>query len=262
MRRGGWPPRTRHFALPRALFHTFGLHPTRAVQAWRYARETRAARAARPVPPSAGDSVPWSPSPAVVLAHIDAESEAAVNEWRRANAEHAGSAAIWLYIVRQALREAGLAMTDGVMVAFDCRRYLPRGVTANSNFIIGLDIELAADDSLPTLIRRLAECKAAAAPLAAIGVASARAVLRPERAAFDTVGPALRCAGKRDVHRPRLDQDTRRLRRGAKGGERSLTGLLDPAGPEDLTVLNSQDRRSTKHSDLVSRQRVRVRSDQ
>lgn len=225
-------------ALPWALARTFGLHPARARRAWRCATDLRAANAAGHVPAPVAESTPWSPSPAVVIANVDAEAEAAVKDWRRTHAGKSGGAAIWLFIVRQALRAAGLPMTDSVVVAFDCRRYLPKQATTNSNFMIGLEIPFDQDQTLSTLIALLRECKDAGMPLAQLGVASAKAVLRAE-ARPDT--PSTRAVGvpaslmySEMGHLTMLDDLP-----WSDADERSLTGLLDPATPDGVTVYCS-----------------------
>jgi hypothetical protein len=226
-------------ALPRALVATFGIHPARARMAWRYAAGLRSTHAVLPNAAVGGESVAWSPSFAVSVAHVNADAESAVDEWRRANTGKAGSAAVWLYIVRQALRAADLQMTDRVMVGFDCRRYLPRGSTANGNFVMGVEVPLVDQDKLPTVGTRLRECTSSAVPLAAMGVLSARALLRVGRMPITpsscNVG-ALASVMYSDLgHIMSLDDlpwrgDT----------ERDFTGLLDPGGPDSITVFNTR----------------------
>jgi hypothetical protein len=226
-------------ALPRALVHTFGIHPTRARMAWSYAAGLRSTHTALPEATSGGKSVPWSPSFAVTVAHVTADAESAVTEWRRANVEKSGSAAVWLYIVRQALRAAGLQMTDKVMIAFDCRRYLPRRLTINSNFGAGVEIAFDVNETLPTVFTRLRECAASAVPLALMAAGSARALLRAGR---DPITPPSRDVGAlarvmySDVGRITLLDDL--PWRSEK--ERSNVAMLDPGGPEGITVLNTR----------------------
>jgi hypothetical protein len=226
-------------ALPRALIRTFGIHPTRARMAWRYAAGLRSTHTVLPNVTSGSESVAWSPSFAVTVAHVNADAESSVNEWRCENAEKAGSAAVWLYIVRRALRAAGLQMTDEVMIAFDCRRYLPKRLTANSNFVEGLGIPIAVNETLPTMITRLRECTVSAVPLAAMGVVSSRALLRAGRKPVTPPGcnvDALASVMYTDMgHLTSLDDLPWRGE-----NERSFTGLLDPGGPESITVLNSR----------------------
>jgi hypothetical protein len=226
-------------ALLRALIRTFGIHPTRARMAWRHAAGLRSTRTVLPDATSASESVEWSPSFAVTVAHVNADAESSVNHWRCENAETTGSAAVWLYIVRQALRSVGLPMTDEVMIAFDCRRYLPKHLTANSNFVEGLGIPFAVNETLPTLGTRLRECTVSAVPLAAMGAVSTRALLRagrkPDTPHTCNVGAPASVMYTDMGHVTSLDDLPWHGE-----GKRSFTGLLDPGGPESITVLNSR----------------------
>jgi hypothetical protein len=226
-------------ALPRALIRTFGFHPTRARMAWRCAAGLRSNRTVPPSVTAGSESVAWSPSFAVTVAHVNANAESSVNEWRCENGEKAGSAAIWLYVVRQALRASGLQMTDEVVIAFDCRRYLPKRLTANSNFAEGLEVPFAVNEALPTIITRLRECTVSAVPLAVMGAVSARLLFRAGRQ------PVTPTSCNVDVPASVMYSDLGHITslddlpwRGQD--ERSLTGLLGPAAPESITVLNSR----------------------
>lgn len=226
-------------ALPRAVLHTFGRHPRRALRAWRLSADWRSARARRLTSSSPVRTEAWSPSVAVVIAHVDAETEARVTAWRHAHGADVGSAAVWVYVVRGALRAAGLQMTDTVRVAFDCRRYLPKRLTVNSNFIISPDVPFSADESLPSLIKRLREYTETAVPLVGLGAVSAKAVLgRGGKPSADS-------ARNVDALASVLYTDMGHIRslddlpwRGVYA--RSYLGILDPAGPESVTVLNSR----------------------
>jgi hypothetical protein len=226
-------------ALPRALFRRFGVHPSRVRTAWTCAAGLRSNHADRPTATSSGESVAWSPSPAVTVAQLTADAESAVNEWRCAKAEKAGSAAVWLCIVRQALRAAGLQMDDQVIMAFDCRRHLPKQQSAKGNFIIGLGIPCAVNETVPTFAPRLRELTVSAVPLAAMGVVATAALLRagrkPATPSSREVG-ALASVMYTDVGHVTLLDDL--PWRGHD--ERSYTALLEPAGPHSITVLNSR----------------------
>lgn len=226
-------------ALARALVRTFGIHPARASAAWRYAADMRSACAVTRNVRDGGESVAWSPAFAVAVAHVNADAESAVTEWRRANAEDAGSAAVWLYIVRRALRTAGLQMTDTVLVAFDCHRYLPKRFTFNSNFIVGLEFPFAEDETLAGLSTRLREATVAAVPLAAIGAVSARNLLRagrrpPMPASRNVAAPA--SVFYTDMGNITSLDDMPWCDR----ARQSFTGLPDAAYPDDLTILNTR----------------------
>ena len=226
-------------ALPRALIRTFVIHPTRARMAWKCADSLRSTHTVRPDVTASGNAVAASPSFAVTVAHVNADMESAVNEWRCENAGKAGPAAVWLYIVRRALRAAGLQMTDEVMMAFGCRRYLPDGVTVNSNFSEGLAIPFPANESLTALGARLRECTASAVPLAAMAVVSARALYRAGRL------PPMPPRSQGDVPASLMYTDMGRVTsldelpwRG--DSEPSFTGLLDPGSPESITAFNTK----------------------
>jgi hypothetical protein len=224
-------------ALPRALAHTFA-HPGRLRMLWKCAAGLRSAHAGDPNTAS-GERVPWAPSPAVLIARVDADAEAAVNEWRRAHLDKSGTAAVWLYIVRQALRAAGLPMTDRVTVAFDCRRYVPKRRTVNGNFIFGVDIPLAVDERLPTMIATLRELTDAAVPLAAVGAVSARALLPHGRRPSNPSGYLADTPA--DVMYTDMGNLTVLEDLPWRGeGERLATALIDPAGPNSVTVLNAR----------------------
>jgi hypothetical protein len=225
-------------ALLRSVIRTFGANPQWARMAVRYATEQRFQR---PTDIGVASTSPaWGPSFAVRIAHVDANAEAAVQDWRCAHAGRPGSAAVWLYIVRQALQAAGLSMTDRVMTAFDCRRYLSRRQTTNGNFIIGLEVPFAIDDGLSAVSTRIRELGRAAVPLAGMAVVSARAMLRIRR---HENSPASCYQPGAPVHVMYSDLGTIKMIDDApwrSGGERSLTALLDTAGPHDVTVLNTR----------------------
>ena len=224
-------------ALPRALIRTFGIHPSRARAARRYAADLRSSRA---LPPDAGsgDSTAWSPSFAVTVAHVDADAESAVDEWRRANTQKLGSAAVWLYLVRRALRAAGLQMTDEIMVSFDCRRYLPLSHSVNGNFVVGVEIPLATDDGVSIVDSRMRGCISSTVPLAAMGVLSARSLLQrgsiPVTSPSHTVGTP---ASVMYTDMSRISAFDELPWRGPD--KRDFTGLLDLGGPEGVTVFTT-----------------------
>lgn len=220
-------------ALPRALFHVFARHPGRVGGVWRQAAGIRA----RPDVES-GPTVPWTPSYAVAVARVGAAAEHAVNQWCRAHGERPGSAAVWLHLARQALSAAGIAMTPRAIVAFDCRRYQPDGHTANGNFMIGLDIPAAIDESISVLAARLQGLMISGTPLAGMAVISAKALLG---FTADAAAPSVRRIATPGVVMysdmgllTGLDVPWR------AGCAHLATGLLDPAGPNGITVLNTR----------------------
>lgn len=220
-------------ALPQSLFHVFARHPGRIGTVWRQAATIRS----RPAE-EFGPTVPWSPSYAVAVARVDAAAERAVNQWCRDHGERPGSAAVWLHLVRQALGTAGITMTPRAIVAFDCRRYQPAGQTANANFMIGLDIPAPIDEPIAQLAGRLQGLMTSGAPLAGMAVISAKALLglTPDAAA-----PSVRRAGAPgEVMYSDMGLLTGLQVPWRAEGARLATGLLDPAGPNGITVLNTR----------------------
>jgi hypothetical protein len=225
-------------ALPRALLRTFAIHPGRAREAWKFASGLRSACDAVRACPAGRESVAWSPSFAVTVAHIDADAESEVNEWHRANGLIAGRAAVWLYIVSRALRAAGLNVADTVIVAFDCHRHLPERFAHNGNFIVGLEIPVTDGTTLPVLSTRLREATESAVPLAAIGAFSARTLLRPGRKP-PTPGTRIVDAPANVMYTD-MGTITSLDHLPWTGRDRRFTGLPDPAGPDSVTVLNTR----------------------
>lgn len=221
-------------ALPRALARTFGRHPTRVPAALRQASGALSAQAVD----LQADQVAWAPSLGAAVAHIPAEVEAEVDRWRRSRPGRCGSAAFWLYILRQAFRAARLSVADRMMVAFDCRRYLASSEAVSSNFIIGLYTRCADDDDVAAIGARIRNMTAAAVPLAGMAMVSARGLLplrRSER-------PQSRRSGL-PVNVMYTDLGSIEMPEHVlwkSCGERYLVGLLDPAGPNAITVLNTR----------------------
>lgn len=168
-------PDTR-FALTRALVHTFAAHPSRLASASRRALTSRTGTAHADVETEA---VSWSPSVAVENLHLSADIARAVDRWREANAPNAGRAATWLMIVRRALAAAGINIADAVRLVIDCRRYLPRGHRVNDNFIFGLQVLAPAGRALTDVGREIKAQVDSGFPLMAMGLVSARSLLRP-----------------------------------------------------------------------------------
>jgi hypothetical protein len=224
-------------AMPRALLRTFACHPSHAAAALMHLAGRR--------PADRGDSRdatgrcrPWSPSPAVSVAHISVDAESAVDEWRLANCGASGSAAVWLYIVRQALAAAGLAITDKAIVAIDCRRYLPTGSTAGGNFAFGVDLPFTADDTSEILSRRLRQLTVVGVPLAGMAAVSAYGLLVGKRKQTQP----LTCipSAPADLMYSDMGSVTSIEDEFWRDEERFIAGLLDPAGPNSVSVLNTQ----------------------
>jgi hypothetical protein len=184
------------------------------------------------------DSIAWSPSFAVVVADVDADAASAVEDWRRANTNKVGSAAVWLHLVRQALRAAGLPMNDEILVAVDCRRYLSQSHSANGNFVMGVEIPIATNEDLSTVDSRMRGCISAAVPLAAMGVLSVRTLL--QTGAMHTKSPSRSVGAPASVMYTDMGRVTPFDDLPWRGPDkRDFTGLLDVAGPEGVTALTA-----------------------
>lgn len=227
-------PDTRGAAF-KALVNTFARQPKRLRDVVAQAQSLRAAY--RPEPDhELGSAQPWSPSWAVETAHLDAEAEAEVEKWRKTEAPGCGSGAVWLYATRRALAEAGLPMTGRVQVAFDCRRYLRKGMSANGNFATGVELPVDVDAPVSVVGARMREVTGSALPIAFMSAASAYVQLRPQvappvtefvpnapaRVMYSDMGRLAPCDGFP----------------WRASGSSVFAGLLDPSGPDGVTVLN------------------------
>ncbi|QXQ15224.1 hypothetical protein [Skermania piniformis] len=227
-------PPTPH-PLPRALWHWFGRHPSR-LRALPVARSalkgTAAPNAAAPV----SAQRPWTPSVAVVITRQSAALADAVRRWRTEHAPGASSAMLAAVMIRRALTEAGIPVADPASIAVDCRRYAPPGSVISGNFVLGLTAALppSADP-----VERSAALRAACAagyPLAWLGFGAGMIRLRRRRPAPpDTVSvtPRAQMIYTDLGHAPQFATAH------WAPGEQMLAGLLDPAGPEAVSVLGS-----------------------
>ncbi|WP_157681579.1 hypothetical protein [Mycobacterium sp. JS623] len=230
--------RTTPMALPRAVITTFGRHPSRALMAVRRAAKLRYA-AQDDQGSDARQHVPWASSLAVRIVHVDAATEEQVENWRRSHPDTPGSAAVWLYVVRKALRAVGIPVRERALVAFDSRRYLAQRHAVKGNFIVGLSFPIAADEppeEIDDQIRGLIDAGVPLAAQAAIGIRSliggggetvmptARKTHAPADIMFTDLGriPYLDNAPWQDPEK------------------RTITALIDPAGPHSLTILNGR----------------------
>ena len=122
------PPMTRHFALPRAWWTTFGRSPSR----WR-----DSLKMARTPHFDAGEPRPWTANLTVETAR-SADVLAKMRGWRDAHAPGVTTSAITFAAFTSALRELGFrADMSGATFLVDARRYLPEGVDVQSNFCFG-----------------------------------------------------------------------------------------------------------------------------
>jgi hypothetical protein len=129
-------------------------------------------------------------------------------------------------------------MAPGAMVAFDCRRYLPTGRAVNGNFMIAIDLPIPGDEPVTNIGARMREITASGLPLAVLGAASARAFLRNTA---DSTPDSRRAGVVANVMYSDLGHVTPLERLPwVAGSEPTFTGLLDPGGPDIITVFNNR----------------------
>lgn len=233
-------PESRH-VLPRALFRWYALHPGKlkeslaAVKALRELKSLSAA--AEPGPPVGNDDeVPWQPSPAVAIAQSSAATEVAVSAWRKANAPSAGAATVALWLVRRAFDEVGLASVPGVSIAVNCRRYLPEKTVLNGNFAIGLNVAVSGQRSIEPQAKTLNAVYSSGLPLAFMGVVSAQ--LRLGKSLTPQVPDTVSRHPKVVMMYSDLGRPPSWARvPWSKSEGMQFAGLLDPAGPDAVTVM-------------------------
>jgi hypothetical protein len=223
-------------ALMRALARTFAAHPGLLREA------VKAARVLGPDESAADAGLPhssWTPSYSATVIGLSAEVEAEVNRWRKANAPECGVSALWLLIARSALRAVGMDVADKVMLAFNCRRYLPEGRVVKGNFGAGLELSIRDDESMSELGRRIRRISSSGLPLAAMTLVSGITQVRPRTgpqapAQQFRVGAPARLMYSDLGRLPQLDDAPWR-----PDGAPAVTGLLDPAGPESITIFGT-----------------------
>ncbi len=232
-------PESRH-VLPRALFRWYALHPGKlresltAVKALRELKSLSAA--AEPESPVRHDDVvPWQPSHAVAIAQSSAATEAAVSAWRKANAPSAGAATVALWLVRRAFDEVGLESVPGVTVAVNCRRYLPENTVLNGNFAIGLNVAVSGQRSIEPQARTLNAVYSSGLPLALMGVVSAQ--LRLGKSLTPTAPDTVARHPKVVMMYSDLGRPPWARVPWSKNEGLQFAGLLDPAGPDAVTVM-------------------------
>jgi len=225
-------------ALPRAILNTFGRQPGRALTALRSVAALRYGAQGDPSL-AGGERIAWSPSLAVGMAHVDASAEAAVEEWRRSNPAKPGSAAVWFYLAREALRAAGTPVQDRTLFAFDSRRYLAEGQAVKGNFIVGLSVPIGPDDQPQQINSRIRGLIDSGVPLAGQAALGVRSLIGAH--GHMAVAPTRRLGVPADVMYTDLGRipflETAPWR---DPDNRTITGLIDPAGPHSLTILNSR----------------------
>lgn len=216
----------------RALTHTLA-NPTRLRSAWTAARQRPAPHRHRS---SSHAPATELPSAAVEVIHIDAATEREVDTWRTADAPGVSRAVTWLVIIRSALAEAGLPLTDALRLVVDCRRYLPPGDRVNANFISGLSVRAALDAPVGAIDAAVKARLDAALPLLALASTSARNVAAPRRATRAPQAPA---------HTPveLAYSDVGRLSPfenlpWVPNRPRSINAALQPWAPTDISVFS------------------------
>ena len=122
------PPMPRRFALPGAWWQTFGKHPGRWSDALKMARTPHF---------ETGDERPWTANLTVQTAR-SADVLGKMRVWRDEHAPGVTTSAITFAAFTAALRELGFRPDlAGATFLADARRYLPEGVTVESNFCFG-----------------------------------------------------------------------------------------------------------------------------
>ncbi|WP_157225947.1 hypothetical protein [Rhodococcus sp. AW25M09] len=231
-------PESRH-VIPRALLRWFALHPLRLRDAWRAVKAMQALNQQSLEGigrPESSETVPWSPSPAVVIRQSTAASEAAVSAWRKKNAPSAGAATVALWLVRCAMDRVGLESTPAVTIAINCRRYLDAKTTVNGNFAVGLNVAISGTRPIEPQARVLNAVYTSGLPLAVLGIVSAS--VRIKSAADPT-------AADRVLREPKVKLMYSDLGRPpswdrvpwAEGEGGQFAGLLDPSAPDAITVM-------------------------
>jgi hypothetical protein len=235
--RPSWADRpATNLALPRTLIRTFAADPRRARLALREASGMRTSASDVGAGP---ERIPWAPARAVSVAHVDAEAGAAVDAWRRTRQQRISSAAVWMHIARNAIRAELPNVSDDVLFAFDGRRYLKTGQAVNNNFSIALPLRVDPYAPVEVFSGRLDRIISSGLPLVGQAAVSGRALLRPR-------GPSEPSA-VRPVSAPAelMYSDMGRLTPldslpWCDVDDRWAVGLLDPAGPQSITVLCTQ----------------------
>jgi hypothetical protein len=215
-----------------ALTHTFASR-SRLRSAWSEASQRPTAARHRSSSRAAATEVP---SAAVEVIHIDAATEREVDRWRSADAPSVSRAVTWLVIIRAALAQAGLPMTDAVRLVVDCRRYLRPQQRVNANFISGLSVRAALGAPVGAIDAAVKARLDAALPLLALTSTSARNLAAPLSAtrAHQTPPHAPVELAYSDVGRLAPFENLPWL----PGRPRSINAALQPWAPADISVFS------------------------
>ena len=227
-------PETRH-ALAKATFRWFVARPKHLRQLVR-ARSVLHELGSPVDSPVDSEVRPWQPSYAVSFAISSDAVESELKQWRKRNAPNVSGALMAMVLVRRAFQSVGLDASDDVILAVDCRRYLPKTSVVNGNFVLGMSVPLQSTTPIGDAAVALATAYESGLPLAWLGFAST--ISRVRRSAVTATGetapthPRMRLMYS-DLGRPPQIGASNFI---ADEG-RMLTGLLDPAGPEALTIM-------------------------
>lgn len=247
-------------------------HPLRAALLHRGGadrfRPGAAVRAMRPSLPSRDRSTgdrdrPWRPSVTAVYQRSEPGVLAEVRDWRRAHEPGMSRVPITFAAAHAALRAVGLRPQRRSLVLFDGRRYLPRGVTVNGNFVAGLDLVVGEAPTPADFHDVIEQAAVAGRPLTAMlaGLTVGRTL-----AAVSRIGgapPTVPAAPRPYIAYSHVGLPPAAARLPWIGPRRDhvYTGLAEPAGPEGLTLVFAEigdclQVSASFHSGVFDRSRV------
>jgi hypothetical protein len=246
----GWArvPETR-WAIPKAIIGTFVKHPSRLRDALR-ARAALKSLGDGDAPVASTDTTHWAPSVSLEVALASKSSEATLTAWRKEHAPKASGATLSAFLVRKALTVAGLTVDPNVMIAVNCRRYLKPDQTVNGNFITGLSVPMPLSRDIEDIAAVLSQVYKSGYPLIWMTLSAALARLHrsgtPVVPTEASVGPVMKLMYSDLGRPPKFSQADWIV--GDEGAEPMFTGLLDPAGPEAVTVMSGSVRGERTYS--------------
>lgn len=231
-------PETRH-PLLKAIWHWFGRHPKHVVDTVRarIALQRMADPASNEISMSSSELTAWEPSYALEIARSTESIEAGVTKWRKTHAPQSSSATVAVALLRRAFAAVGLNSSPELLIAVNCRRYLPPKSTVNGNFIVGLSVPYSGFGSIDDNGALLNAAYESGLPLAWLSVASSAVrISKPKPHTMPTTvsaTPRMQLMYS-DLGRPRNFSEASWF-----GKENFMfTGLLDPAGPDAVTVMS------------------------
>ncbi|GGG27920.1 hypothetical protein GCM10007304_47190 [Rhodococcoides trifolii] len=246
----GWArvPETR-WAIPKAVIDTFVKHPTRLRDAVR-ARAALKSLADGGARAESTETTPWTPSVSLAVALATKSSESELTAWRKEHAPRTSGATMSAYLIRRAFDEVGLTVDPNVLLAVNCRRYLSPEATVNGNFITGMSVPMPASRGVEEISGVLSQVYKSGYPLIWMTLAAALARLHksgePTVATEAPVSPVMKLMYS-DLGRPPKFSNAKWIV-GAEGSEAMFTGLLDPAGPDAVTVMSGSVRGERTYS--------------